>query len=340
MKSEERHDLAQNELAKLFDRWATKIDPYANQILIGVCAVALVAAGVIYWVRTNQVTQAVGWSELMDASSAEEYANVADDFAGTTVEHWARTRASWGNLRDGIRLSISDRAASNERLEEAREGFDKLLASADAPVEAREQSMMGLALTLESQSSGDTEPAITAYENLLREFPETRYAKQAKERIDELKTGESQQFYAWFSKETPSPASRPQPNDGNPFGAAGLGGGGDNPFGLDLDALKKRLDSGDDTAGETPETTDESTTEEKMTDEKMTDESPASDEPADDATPPADDAADAPATPPKDAPADQAKTPADEGAEDQPADTPPADDAAPADDAVEEVLSE
>ncbi len=47
MKSEERHHLHENDLAGAVDRFLKKVEPYSNQILIGILVAAVVAIGVI-----------------------------------------------------------------------------------------------------------------------------------------------------------------------------------------------------------------------------------------------------------------------------------------------------
>lgn len=212
MKSQHRHELAENDLSKLLGRWMEKFDEHANTILVGMVVVALFAAGLIYWTRTNENQLASGWTELAAATSAEDFANVADAFAGSPVAPWARLRAANGFLHEGIRLSLSDRPASNDRLEQARAAFESLIAPGQPPP-VREQALLGLAVTTESLSDGDTEPAIAAYQQLLSEFPESRFREFANARIESLKTGSAQEFYAWFRQQNPKPADLPVPKD-------------------------------------------------------------------------------------------------------------------------------
>ncbi|MGD9856085.1 MAG: tol-pal system YbgF family protein [Planctomycetaceae bacterium] len=212
MKSQHRHELAQNDLSKILGRWIEKFDERANTILIAIVVVALIAAGLIFWTRTTANQRENGWIELAACTSPEDFANVADAFAGSPAGAWARLRAANGFLQEGVRLSLSDRPASNERLEQAREAFESLL-SGGHPAPIREQSLLGLAVTQESLSDGQTDPAIAAYEKLLSEFPETRFKDWANVRIDALKTGSAQEFYAWFRKQNPKPADMPVPND-------------------------------------------------------------------------------------------------------------------------------
>ncbi len=222
MKSEHRHELAENDLSKILGRWVQKLDEHQNTILSVAVVIALIAAGIIYWTRMSRFEQTSGWAQLTASTSPEDFINVAEAHAGSTVGDWARLRAADGFLQEGVRLSISDRPASNERLEQAQEAYQALTTANTLP-SVREQAMNGLAVTLESLSDGDTEPAISAYQNLLTAFPESRFKSWAEDRIDALKSGGTQDFYAWFRQQNPKPADMPLPQDQSGGASSPLG---------------------------------------------------------------------------------------------------------------------
>lgn len=321
MKSEHRHELAENDLEKLLNRVLERIEPYSNHILIGFLVVTVVVAGTIVTLRTASASRARGWAQMAACRAADDFAEVADEFDGSVVGAWARLRAADGWLQQGVELSLSDRAASTERLEQAETAYNKLLESSVAPPEVREQALYGLALTLEANSDGDTGPAIKAYEQLLQEFPQSRFQSWAEDRIEQLGTGRVQQFYAWFHSATPRPQDRPLPQDfsGLPSSPPDssvptLTPGGSLPAGMF---------GGPSFGGETPaaDSTDEATT-----DAKPTGEMPKDGEAGDDSTPPA------PPTPesgdgPKPFPAPGGNAPADDAGKPAEADAAPATDA-------------
>jgi hypothetical protein len=235
MKSDHRHELAENDLSKLIARWRDQLEPHSNKILIGFLIVAVLAVGAIVALRSTTASSSAGFTELSLAREAEDFETVAEDFPDSSAGTWARLRAGEEYLRDGLRLSLSDRGASNERLEKAQQSFDKVLKQTDAPAEVREKALFGLATCLEAMSSEQTNttPAIEAYEQLIEEFPETRYKRWAEERIETLKSPEAQEFYAWFHKQTPKPEDRPLPRDfPDPFsGFPDEGTSSDSPTG-------------------------------------------------------------------------------------------------------------
>lgn len=229
MKSEHRHELAENDLSKLIKRGLDAIEPYQNQILIGMLAVTVVVVGGVVLTRSSSQERTAGLARLVMCETAEDYLNLADEFEGAVAGQWARLMAAEEYLREGVRLSLSDRSQSIDRLEEAQSLYETLLQDQSVPSAVREKALYGLAMTLESLSDGDTTAAIAAYRKLLEEFRDSRYRRLANERIEVLQTGRAQEFYAWFHAQSPSPDDRPLPRDFPPD----LFGGGDglaDPF--------------------------------------------------------------------------------------------------------------
>lgn len=213
MKSEHRHELAENDLGKILNRWLQKIEPHSNKILLAALALTVVIVAVVYGMKSASVGKSAGFTELAKASTAAEFQNVADDFPDSLVGTWARLRSAEEFLDEGIRLSITNRSGSDDSLNNAREAFDKVLKSKSVPPEVREKALYGMGVCLESLSDGDTTAAVDVYETLLREFPETRFKYLAEGRIAALKTSRAQQFYAWFRQQNPKPEDRPKPRD-------------------------------------------------------------------------------------------------------------------------------
>jgi hypothetical protein len=178
----------------------------------------VVVVSAVMLTRSTSSERSAGFAELVMCKTAEDYLDVAETYDGEVAGNWARLRAGEEYLREGIRLSISDRAQAIDRLQEAEESFDKLLQDQSITDQLREKSLYGMAMTRESLSD-DTEKAITAYQALIDKFPDSRYRPIAEDRIDVLGTGRAQQFYAWFQAQNPNPEDRPLPRDfPNPFG--------------------------------------------------------------------------------------------------------------------------
>ncbi|HVJ68151.1 MAG TPA: hypothetical protein VM510_09220, partial [Caulifigura sp.] len=213
MKSEERHQLAQNDLQVGLNRWLDRIEPYSNHILGGVVVATLVAVGLILWSRSSSATSDEGWMRIASARTAEQFEQVADQFKGTSAGDWATLQAARMSYSSGIETSLTDRKSSDESLKQARDLYERLLKSKTSP-ELREEALKGMGLTLESMSGADVSKAVDAYDTLIKEFPNSPFKDYAAFRVAELKNPQSSEFYEWFRKQNPKPAARPEPMDG------------------------------------------------------------------------------------------------------------------------------
>jgi len=213
MKSKHRHDLQTNELTKLAARLSDWYDEYGSRTLTVLLVAVVVAAVAIYWQRSSQSERAAGWAAFAACRTAEDYANVADDFQGTEVGAWARLHETENHLRQGIQLMFTDRAAGISDLKVAEKGFTSLLSNDATPDAVRERVLIGLARLRETASDGDLQPATQLYQRLLADFPNSVFKEFAEHRLDVLQTASSQEFYAWFHKQNPKPEDIEKPSD-------------------------------------------------------------------------------------------------------------------------------
>ena len=181
-------------------------------IILG--TIAIVAYQVM--AKSAAAKTSAAWSEYAACTSADDYKKVAEDHAGSPVESWSRLEAAREYIQNGVRLSMTNRTASDESLENGKKQLEALLNSKTTPAEVTEQALSQLAVCLEALCDGDVKPATEAYEQLLKKFPETHYGPWAKHRLEELKKPESGEFYAWFRKAKPAPPERPKPQDVKP----------------------------------------------------------------------------------------------------------------------------
>ncbi|HVJ87089.1 MAG TPA: hypothetical protein VM452_15650 [Caulifigura sp.] len=213
MKSEERHQLAQNDLRVGLNRWLDRIEPYSNHILGGIIVATIVAVGLILRFRSSTAASDAGWREIGKATSTEQLLDVSKEFSGTAAGDWAKLQAARRSYASGIDTALTDRKSSDESLKEAKDLYEELLKQKSSP-ELREESLKGLALTLEATSGADVSAAIKAYEQYVKEFPEAPFKNYAEFRVEQLKNPDASDFYAWFRKQNPKPAPRPEPMDG------------------------------------------------------------------------------------------------------------------------------
>lgn len=216
MKSEHRHELAENDLEvfinKLRARFAELMELHGNRILLWASAVLLLIAAFVFY-KNNSSAEAEGWAALYGSRNAEDLAGVADSYRGTPVGQWAKLRMGEQYMQSGLTLMFTDREAGKADLEEARNAFNELLNDSKTSDEIRERALYGLATVLESLSGSDLKPAIETYQKLLSSFPNTPYQAVVKERIEELENRSTQEFYAWFAEQKPEPKDLELPKD-------------------------------------------------------------------------------------------------------------------------------
>lgn len=233
MKSEERHELAENDLGKMIERWrlsyADLIEVHGNRILLWAAALVLLLVALIFYYRTAGLASREGWAALSEASSPEDLATVAEAYRGSAVGQWAQLRMGEAYLKNGVQLLFTDREAAPADLQEARTAFEDLVDRPQVSSRIKERAMFGLARTLESLAEDDLEPVKSAYERLLKEFPNTPYKTLVENRLTRLKQPDTQEFYAWFSQQKPKLEDRETPSDFNFPGLEGLVPEGDSP---------------------------------------------------------------------------------------------------------------
>ncbi len=243
MKSEERHQLAQNDLQVGINRWLEKLEPYSNHLLVGILAATAVAVLLILWVRSSSATTEAGWAEIADARTADGFLEIADKHPGTAAADWAKLQAARLSYSNGIETSLTDRKSSDESLKQAKDLYNDLVKKNTTP-ELREEALKGYALTLEATSGSDVGEAVKAYEQFIKEFPDSAFRGYAAHRVEELKNPEAGEFYAWFRKQNPKPAERPLPSDGKPAIEGAINPPKLPELDLKADADKPKADSG------------------------------------------------------------------------------------------------
>jgi hypothetical protein len=205
MKSEERHQLLQNDLSVATQRTVTFFERHLGTLIAVVCGALLVGAAVLWWNRSVGSENAEGWADLDAADNLERFGEVVDKFKGKPPAQWAQLHISEKTLESAIPLTFTNREVALTDLKRAREGFEELLKDKSVPSVIRERALWGLALSLETSCDGDTAKPVEAYQKLIDDFPDTIFKVVAVARIESLKKKSAGDFYAWFSKEKPKP---------------------------------------------------------------------------------------------------------------------------------------
>ena len=219
MAARQHSELQQTELGKIAVKVVPVFEEYGKRILAGLAAVLLIVAIVIFWTRSSRATLADGWNQMAAARTAEDYANLADRFAGTQVGVWARLAQADSHLSSGTELSFKDRKASHSELTESRKAYELLLNDSLIDTRIHEKALFGMARALEAVCDGsddDMTEAIGAYERLLTYFPDTIYRDLAERRIASLNSAATREFYVWYHEQDPKPEDISRPSDGLP----------------------------------------------------------------------------------------------------------------------------
>lgn len=216
MKSEERHKLQENALAKSLVGVMERVAPYMNAIL-AVLLLVIVVFGVMKWWRSQSATAAANaWDDLYAAVGANDPAaldRVVEQNQGTEVAYWAAVLSGDIHLASGCQDLFSNKATATQELRKAVEKY-QLVRSESRTACLRERATFGVARAYESlagtrQSEGELPKAIQAYEEVVKNWPKGAYATAAQERIDDLKNPKIKSFYDKFAQYDPQPAFTP-----------------------------------------------------------------------------------------------------------------------------------
>jgi len=209
MKSEHRHDLQTNELGKFIDKIVAVVNEHGNAITVGICVVSLVLVVGILWYRNVDGKAAQSWAALDNAVTPEDMQDVSDAHGASSAGLWARLVEGELRLHQGVQSMFLNDKTGKEQLQSAKAAFEALLANKKSLPEIRERALFGLGRVQESLSAGDSNDALAAYEQLLKEFPDSYHAADARQRVEALKRGSTQEFYQWFASfERPKPVEK------------------------------------------------------------------------------------------------------------------------------------
>jgi hypothetical protein len=203
MKSEHRRELHANELSRVTEHIGKFFEKHGSKVLIGL--IAALAAGIAAWWFVSNRGKGLeqGTFQLVDASTPEKYANVADlpELSGTKLAPIARLRSAELLLNDAIARYFTAMRAGMDDLKDAKKRFDEVLEAGKLPNWARERALYGRAVAVEAMWDGKSDEPEKAYKKLLTEFPDTGYKPLVEQRMKSLKNPQMKQFYAYISTE-------------------------------------------------------------------------------------------------------------------------------------------
>ena len=205
MKTERRHDLETNELARFTAEGIEKVKPYGAQVF----GTALVVVGVLIllslWGTASETKDAAAWTDYAQAFAAEDddllslqQVALSDEHHGTVMQEWAHI--TWADRQTALasRQYLVDREDANERLNEAAAVYEELERGATSEA-VLERARFGLGRIYEMQNRLDE--ARDKYDSV-----RGAYELIARSRSDNLAKPEVQEAFQWLaSAELPKP---------------------------------------------------------------------------------------------------------------------------------------
>jgi len=248
MKSEERHDLEMNYLAKYLMQIGEKIGPYASYIIYG--GLALVAAWAIYSLSAGAVSSKdeAAWDSYSAALLPGRYDTqalqaTAEKYANKPVGDLAKMAWADGELTAGCQSYFSNKDMAIERLNAALAAYETL-ATGTRDKLLKQRAQLGIAQALEAK--GEIDKAVTAYGEVTGPYTEI-----AEARIKTLEEQNSAEYAGWLASAVGSTrttgfggSSRPEfMADQLGLPGEGLPGAGDAPGEDFLELLRKAQES-------------------------------------------------------------------------------------------------
>ena len=205
MKSERRHDLETNELAKRLAGWIEQGEANWQPFAL---VIAAIVVGALIWSAVNRSTVAqeeTAWNAYRsaiggNATDFDSLRRAAEQFAGSPMSDFANMMWADGQVMQASFSILRDRAAANEALSQARNVYQTIMeTSTDSGLQ--ERARLGLARVYELQN--DVEKAREYYEQVggaFAQFAQTRLAA-----IDDDRTKDALDWLA--AAKPPSPVA-------------------------------------------------------------------------------------------------------------------------------------
>lgn len=195
----EVHDEPLNDVSDVLSQIAPYWRTIAGVGLVGITAIVLF--GVIS--NNRRTAEEASWANYfsaIDNGNAQALQELANSSSGAVVP-WAHQAAAQSKLIEGSNNLYKDREQAKAELEEAVAGFTAAVAGSTNSDLLNQRSLWGLGQAHEGLN--DLEKAKSAYQQLLDRWPESPLAKRAQERIANLNSPETQDFYKWFFAQEP-----------------------------------------------------------------------------------------------------------------------------------------
>ena len=223
MKSQHRHELETNALAKRLGVFVDRLRPYAPTV-IGVVVVSIAGLiGVSYFSGASAARDSETWNAYNQAveglvPNLDRLKQAAEENAGTPAQLWSNAAWADGQVWMACRAYVQNRAAALDAANRARSVYDSLLQSSDDP-QLISRAQFGLGRVYELRNEPDK--AREHYSAVRGGF-----ADLAKQRADKITEQKNKDVYEWLaSAEAPrhaAPAGTGTPGQRPEFSAGEL----------------------------------------------------------------------------------------------------------------------
>ncbi|MFO0948043.1 MAG: hypothetical protein U1D30_19325 [Planctomycetota bacterium] len=209
MKSEERHQLEQNELADWVLRLVGIVRPYLLYMFVAAVVVVGVLIGLSIQSNAKQQTQQDAWREFFTAQDAAQFEVLLSRYPDSLAAPYTRLRIADLKFDEGKKSLITNRAKALSLFDESIKFYEELTKNSSTPSDVKQQAQFGVGLALESK--GALEEAKKAYEVVVTEFSGSEYALRAQNRIKQIETPSAKEFYAALADYKPIGANTDLP---------------------------------------------------------------------------------------------------------------------------------
>lgn len=205
MKTERRHELETNTLAKGLNDWSERVRPYHSAILAGIALLLLAYIGASMWSAYRATRERAAWDAyemavLRDDSDLKllQQAATGGDHDGTTMQEWAYITWADRQLHQASLAYLIDREGANERLDAISAVYRQYADDASSP-EVRNRARLGLGRVSEMKNRLDE--AREHYGKV-----DGAFTAVAEARIKELDANGAKEAVAWLATvELPRP---------------------------------------------------------------------------------------------------------------------------------------
>jgi predicted negative regulator of RcsB-dependent stress response len=210
MKAQHRHELHKNELAEWLEAAIEKAKPYSRAIVGAILALAIVIGVYAYVSALERRTLAAASDQYISAlqrfqsEGPQELQQIAEDYRGTEPAVLAQLVLAETQLNEGASKLYSSKSDAEKDLSHAVGSFKQVSQTTKDPM-LRAWALYGLGRAHESQ--GQLDPARADYQKLIDEYPNSSLVSAAREHLAQLKETSVKEFYDWFAKQNPQPAS-------------------------------------------------------------------------------------------------------------------------------------